>query len=167
MAGATLATAARRTARFSCRRLPPYAAEQLRVAGVAGTMQPPKFHRSEGGSRRTECGHDPRAESVPIVPAQIHPLIRTAANPGARCSETEIERDVPTRESGPQAACPEPVEGSPRAGSLRSARCRPQDGKPGGAAHFPTRRFTRLISVVAVLERHLKLWWVTTPRFPR
>jgi len=71
---------------------------------------------------------------------------------GARCSETEIEGDLLTRElaalsSGPQAACPEPVEGSrsPRAGSFgfaqdrrsRSARCRLQDGNPGGAAIFP------------------------------
>jgi hypothetical protein len=34
------------------------------------------------------------------------------------------------------------------------------------SGHFPARRFTPLISVVAVLERHLKLWWVTTP-YPR
>ena len=82
----------------------------------------------------------------------MHLSIRTAANPGARCSETEIEGDLLTPElaafsSGPQAACPEPVEGSrsPRAGSFgfaqdrrsRSARCRLQDGNPGGAAIFP------------------------------
>jgi hypothetical protein len=51
-----------------------------------------------GGSGRTECGHEPCAESVSIVPAQIHPSIRTAANPGARCSENEIERDPLTQE---------------------------------------------------------------------
>jgi hypothetical protein len=57
-------------------------AEQIRVAGVAGTMQSPEAPQERRGvSRRTECGHEPCAESVPIVPAQIHLSIRTAANP--------------------------------------------------------------------------------------
>jgi len=52
------------------------------MAGVSGTMQPPKRHRSEGGvSRRTECGHEPCAESVSIAPTGMHLSIRTAANP--------------------------------------------------------------------------------------
>jgi hypothetical protein len=122
------------------------------------------FNDGRGGSGRTECGHELCAESVSIVPAQLHPSIRTAANPGARCSENEIGRDPLTQElaafsSGPRAACPEPVERacpepvegsrSPleheRAGSFgfaqdrrsRSGRCRPQDGNVGGAAIFP------------------------------
>jgi hypothetical protein len=43
---------------------------------------PPKSHRSERGvSRRTECGHNLCAESVPIAPTEMHLSIRAAANP--------------------------------------------------------------------------------------
>src|SRR6266480_6020679 len=92
----------------------------------------------------------------------------TAANPGARCSETEIEGDLLTRESGPQAACPEPVEGSRsprwilrhRSGQALAVRKMQAAGwQPWRSGHFPARRFMPLISVVAVPERHLKPWW--------
>ncbi len=39
------------------------------------------FNDGRGGSGWTECGHEPCAESVSIVPTQIHLSIRTAANP--------------------------------------------------------------------------------------
>jgi hypothetical protein len=44
------------------RRLPPYAAEQLRVAGVAGTLQP---HRSSTGAKGVAGGQNADTTRVP------------------------------------------------------------------------------------------------------
>jgi len=43
---------------------------------------------------------------------------------------------------------------------------RPAGWQRRRSGHFPARRFTALVSVVAVPEAPLKLWWVTTP-YPR
>ena len=101
---------------------------------------PPKFHRSERGvSRRTECGHELCAESVPIAPTEMHLSIRTAANPGARCSETEIEGDPLSREWAARAPQSRRVGGAgifPRVVSRRPYLlwpCRRRLSSPGGS----------------------------------
>ncbi len=93
-------------------------------------------------SRRTECGHEPCAESVSIAPTEMHLSIRTAANP-ARRSETEIERDPLSPVLAGRAPQSRPAGGAaifPRVVSWRSFLlwpCRSGLASDGGSQPLP------------------------------
>jgi len=115
------------------------AAEQLRVAGVAGTMQPPKPHSSEEGRRRTECGHNLCAESVSIAPTEMHLSIRTAPNPARVVRRLRLRRSL-AREWAARA---------------------PQSRRVGEVAHFSLAR-SGAHFCCGVPQPPPKHWWVTS-----
>ena len=95
-------------------------------------------------SRRTECGHEPCAESVSIAPTEMHLSIRTAANPARVVRRLRLNA-IPLPESWPR--------------EFRRAAASVE--RPFSRASFQDAH-----SVVAVPEAPPKHWWVTTP-YPR